>query len=261
MHFYDVLDNREIDYYREKNKIMDLLNQQTYDKSIMININKNFHLMKHRGTATNLQGLIELIMLNIGCNESEIVEAHLMFEAILTSSKQCMRKNSYHLANIWKMVSDNINNILDLTGYETIEHNNCILIIEKNVEVSEAIKNVDCGKTALALLDYNRAVYKNDIQAKQSILVNLAHYIEPIRNNKIFKGTDYKQLLSDIGFYINKLNIRHNNTSDEYYIKLIENGTLEEWYDKAYNSMVMLICAEKQLQYSKELKQLKIDCE
>jgi N-acetylglucosamine-6-phosphate deacetylase len=46
-------------------------------------------------------------------------------------------------------------------------------------------------------------------------------------------------------------------TNQKEYIASVKDSTLEDWYDKAYNTMLMVIIANDQLEISRELKNLK----
>jgi N-acetylglucosamine-6-phosphate deacetylase len=76
----------------------------------------------------------------------------------------------------------------------------------------------------------------------------------------VLKKNDYAKLENDAGFLLNNFQIRHENktgANQNIYIAEIDNSNLEDWYDKAYNTLLMVIIANDQIEVSKKIKELK----
>ncbi|GHS87491.1 hypothetical protein FACS189487_03760 [Campylobacterota bacterium] len=158
---------------------------------------------------------------------------------------------------------ENINFILGKTNHKLIKNSNGDrIIIEDNKTATQAAGLVEDPSTAFKILEYNHYALKGDVHKKKAILLAIGNYVEPILQDKVFKKSAYKQLADDAGFLLNNFHIRHNNkdgkTKNKYLDTTEDNeNELEQWYDKTYNTLLMLIIAKEQICISKELKEIK----
>ena len=131
------------------------------------------------------------------------------------------------------------------------------IIIEKNPAVSEAIEHIKDENVSNKIIEYNRYLLKGKRTKKRSILNEISNYVEPILKDRTFPDTT---LQSDAGFLINNFHIRHNNLEGpkkQDYTASLNPKQLEEWYDKTYTTLLMLIIANEQRHIQNELKELR----
>ena len=96
------------------------------------------------------------------------------------------------------------------------------------------------------------------MKAKREILNLLANEIEGMK--PIFKGTTYSNLMDDVQFMLNNLNIRHNNLSGKYkkeYVVNLSRGKLEKLYDQTFDMILGLLVIEKYIKNKNEIDDLK----
>ena len=111
--------------------------------------------------------------------------------------------------------------------------------------------------TAYAVIEYNHHLLKGDIAEKQRRLKLLADKFEPIRGE--LKKVD-KDLESNTGDLLNKMNIRHNNMEGKNAIEYVKNLTdeqLEEWYDETYQMLLLCFLEYENIERNKKISELK----
>lgn len=109
------------------------------------------------------------------------------------------------------LLDDNLLEIVESLNCElrVFEDDERVLLVEKNASVTAVVEIVD-PKTAYEVIQYNHHSLKGNIAEKQRILKALSDKIEPIRA-EFKKLQKHKDLESDVGYLLNKMNIRHNN--------------------------------------------------
>jgi hypothetical protein len=159
------------------------------------------------------------------------------------------------------IISNNINWILERSNHELIKlDDEKSIIVEKDSVAAQAASLTDDSNKALKIIEYNQVGLKKDLHGKQSILKQIGDVVEPILTSHILKQNGYSILEDDAGFLLNNCQIRHENKSGKSkkdYITQIDNATMEELYDKAYQTLLMVIIANNQIEVSKEIKTLK----
>lgn len=134
------------------------------------------------------------------------------------------------------------------------------IIVEKNKLTAQAVGMIEERPVALAAIEYNHFTLHGDLSGKQTILLQLANYVEPILHSNILKDNGYAQLQSDTGFVLNNLHIRHNNktgTKRKDYTATVSDEDLETWYDRAYSLMLSVIVAKENVVAHTDIEQLK----
>ncbi|CEQ04078.1 Uncharacterised protein [[Clostridium] sordellii] len=152
----------------------------------------------------------------------------------------------------------NINILLDHINYESkkFESEEKVLVVEKNPAVTSVAEIVE-DDLSFKVIEYNHHLLKGNLDRKKEILKALADKVEPLTENLD------KQLASDFGFLLNNINIRHNNLEGKHkkdYIVNMQDEELEEWYDEAYQLMLLCILENEYKNNSQgKIKQLKKD--
>ena len=156
---------------------------------------------------------------------------------------------------------------LDKTNHEwkTLQDDN-IIIVEKNVyasEVSQIVSETNI-EDAIKVLEYNHFSNKGNIQRKKEILISLANYLEPLRDElnafeelkEVMKVNGKKIIAVEqlFGMY-NNLGLRHNN--DKQYHLNMNDEELEQWYDNIYSSTLFVILSLEMGRNLSKLNELK----
>lgn len=140
------------------------------------------------------------------------------------------------------------------------------IIVEKNVYASEVSQIVSESniEDAIKVLEYNHFSNKGDIQRKKEILISLANYLEPLRDElnafeelkEVMKVNSKKNIAVEqlFGMY-NNLGLRHNN--DKQYHLNMNDEELEQWYDDIYTSTLFVILSLDEARILSKLKTLR----
>lgn len=155
-------------------------------------------------------------------------------------------------------LQENVISLLDDLGYETkvFEDEEKVILVEKNAAMTAVAENVD-PKTAYAVIEYNHHLLKGDIAEKQRVLKILADKFEPMRGE--LKKVN-KELESNTGYLLNKMNIRHNNIEGKNaieYVKNLSDEELEEWYDETYQMLLLCFLEYENIERNKKINKLK----
>lgn len=156
---------------------------------------------------------------------------------------------------------------LDKTNHELITlENGDRIIVEKNVYASEVSQIVSESniEDAIKVLEYNHFSNKGNIQRKKEILISLANYLEPLRDElnafeelkEVMKVNSKKIIAVEqlFGMY-NNLGLRHNN--DKQYHLNMNDEELEQWYDDIYTSTLFVILSLDEARILSKLKTLR----
>ncbi len=155
-------------------------------------------------------------------------------------------------------LQENVIRILDDLGYEAkvFEDEEKVLLVEKNAAMTATVEIVD-PKSAYAVIEYNHHLLKGNTAEKQRILKMLADKFEPMRGE--LKKVN-KDLESNTGYLLNKMNIRHNNIEGKNaieYVRNLSDEELEEWYDETYQMLLLCFLEHDNIGRSKRIKELK----
>ena len=131
-----------------------------------------------------------------------------------------------------------------------------IVIVEKDSilsAVAETNKNV-----ADNVIEYRRFIMKGKINEKREILNLLANEIEGLKQE--FKSTNYSNIMDDVQFMLNNLNIRHNNKSGKYkkqYVIDLPKKELENLYDLTFDMILSIFTISRYLKNKHTIENLK----
>lgn len=165
-------------------------------------------------------------------------------------------------------IEDRINYFLNKTNHDLIilENGNKI-IVEKNIyasEVSQIVSETSI-QDAIKVLEYNHFANKGNIERKKEILISLATYLEPFRDElndseelkEVMKVNNNKKIIAVEQLFnmYNNLGLRHNN-SKQYHLEMTEEE-LEQWYDDIYASTLFVILSLDEARILSKLKTLR----
>ncbi|MBR1980703.1 hypothetical protein [Candidatus Proelusimicrobium excrementi] len=161
-------------------------------------------------------------------------------------------------AKMIKIIYENINNLLDHLHYEKKinEEEETVILIPKNPAATAVAEITENKDIAFAILKYNHASLKGDLEGKKQLLLSIANEYEPLLKSPIDGFTDYFKKAT---FLLNNLNLRHNNKSGQDKKQLVvdmPNKELEKWYDELYQLLLFCVLIKDNVKRKKEIDDL-----
>ena len=267
--YFDILNQMEFDPDRESKNLIDLLEMEknfghVYYTTINSAISKNFLDYPNRSTFTSYSQIIEVISANFyDATEELFVFSELLVDIFYS----LLEKFTAEECEFIQVIFDNINRFLELSNHEliTLDNGNRI-IVEKNVyasEVSQIVSETSI-QDAIKVLEYNHFANKGNIERKREILISLAAYLEPFRDElkaseelkEVMKVNNRKIIaVAKLFDMYNNLGLRHNN-SEQYHLEMTKEE-LEQWYDDIYTSTLFVILSLDEARILSKLKTLR----
>lgn len=158
----------------------------------------------------------------------------------------------------YQYLQENVIGLIEDLGYETkiIEDEERVLLVEKNAAAT-ATAEISPPELSNKIIEYNHFLLKGNIEEKRRILLALADKFEPVRNElKRVNAT----LESNIGYLLNKMNIRHNNKEGKNaskYVANLSDEKLEEWYDEVYQMLLLSMLELDNIERNRKVSELK----
>ena len=148
--------------------------------------------------------------------------------------------------------------ILEHLHYDTNvnEQEECIMLIPKNPAATAVAEMTENKDISFAILKYNHASLKGDLEGKRQLLLSIANEYEPLLKNPIDGFTDYFKKAT---FLLNNLNLRHNNKSGKdkkQFVVDMPNKELEKWYDELYQLLLFCVLIKDNVKRKKEIDDL-----
>lgn len=268
MNIFEILEKRELKPKDEFHRLVVIFNKEFWfdpereNCSLKQIFNKSFCRCPLRCSFLSIDDLLK------SCEINERTEYYISWETLfaycevlhnVSTEDLCPSETNDEFCRLLSMLHDNMTVILEKTNHEWAKIDKGFVIVEKNSATSEAVECLETGNEDLALkmIEYNRVLLKGNLERKREILVSLASYTEPMKI--ALRGTEYSTLYSDSRNWVNNLNIRHNNSGKDTvpeYAKKWTAKQYEEWYDKIYLSLLMVIMAKRQLEIKQEMNKL-----
>lgn len=267
---FDLMKNEEIDVEREYIRIHKLFEKDTYYTSYlgsqtMCNyVNENFFTKwSKRGRNISVNDMFTSLDIRDknGLKENTIENLLLYIEVIINlisiSNIRGNHNDIYHNDKIYCILNNNINELLEDLNYEIKElSDNQLIIVEKDMLLSAVAEtNKDISDS---VIEYRRFILKGKINEKKDILNSLANTVEGMKLD--FKGTTYSNLMDDVQFMLNNLNIRHNNVEGKNkkdYVVNLSKEELEQLYDQTFDMILGLFVIDKYIKNKNEIDSIK----
>lgn len=131
-----------------------------------------------------------------------------------------------------------------------------VLLVEKNAAATAVAETME-PSISYKVIEYNHFLLKGKIEEKRNILLALADKFEPIRPE--LKKVNSK-LESNIGYLLNKMNIRHNNKDGKMaggYVANLSSEELEKWYDETYQMLLLAFLEKENVERNQKIDELK----
>lgn len=249
---FDLL-NEKYDINREFQVVVDLFKNPTvfmadFNETKMFSIervinDRCFHFWKQRGSCLSTSDIKKKLGLD-HCDTS-----------ILNNKIYCLEyiSNMINLANTklsasyfqklkeFVILEQNLDILLEHLNYEKVifTEDEKVILIPKN-PAATAVAEISSKGTSLAILKYNHASLKGQLEEKRQLLLSIANEYEPLLNKPIEGFNDYFTKATNM---LNNVHIRHNNKSGKNKKELVANMSdedLENWYDETYQ--LLLFC-------------------
>ena len=191
-------------------------------------------------------------------NEQILIYLEYMSNLIYLCNNSINDSRSFYPTASYKYMQENILEIIHYLNYETMifDEEQRVLLIEKNASATAVVEIIE-PELAFSVIEYNHFLLKGEIDKKQKILKVLADKFEPIRSElrKI-----NKDLESNTGYLLNKMNIRHNNIEGKSaipYVRGLSHEELEQWYDETYQMLLLCILEHQNIKRNEKVNELK----
>ena len=239
MHFFNVRRNRKPDFEEEFSRLMAVLNAEAIPSgmrheaiSLIQIVQASFSDSKFRGTCVTIDDLYEEVLPGWKKNGVKMdLQNFLLFAEItfnlIAEIGDTVRVADYssllscYRSSVETKIADvliSIDRALDKIGYEMryIDSEGCSVAVKKE----EILNTIAEEKPTLQslIVGYRRAKPGKDIEARRSILNEIAREIEPLLSDRQLK-TRCWGLVSDISCVLNNFHIRHNNREEGKWIK------------------------------------------
>ena len=265
MHLRDLLNMEIKDFELERRRIEHMFQVQEfridYSKyTLKKYIARDFLKSKLRGTAVSVDDFIR---------ECSQMWAYPSLKALLFYCEMMLNLMAIVEITNWTncdvvslraRIIDNINLILDKTGYSANIEDGIVLIVKKDALTSAVVEDLDDVDVASAVLSYNRIDSQGDLEGKRKLLFVIGKGVEPIlQRYKEFAGLKY-DIADNVRFCLNNLDIRHNNIAGrdaKPLLKRLSDTSLESAYDDLYRSMLLLIELENYPEAHERIKALR----
>lgn len=261
MHFIDLVKQSINDFGREQERLRTLFEKKViysnYGTTVLKNLIANeFCNSRFRGTYVGLDDLLES---NSSLWHADSLDGLLFYCETLENLIYEVRETLQRDMSVWSVVNqvlDNIRIIVNKTNHE-IKHTDAgIIIIRKDALTAAAVEDVSDQNAALAILEYKHNGIQGNLEKKKRLLAVIGQYVEPLTQKSGLKN-EQPGLVDDVTFCLNNLDIRHNNkdgNNAKPFLETISKDSLEELYDGAYRSMLLLIEIEAHKEFHSKTK-------
>lgn len=246
MHFYEYLAETEVNAKKEIACFEYLLDSES-DNGFSVHLVLNNNILKLpskiRQTRCSIDDFFEQSKLNYWrVSKTDIEKLVLYIEIILTilkHLKNCVNGYLKLVDNVKKIIA-NANHLADILNYEIKDWDNTVILVPRNQELQLA-ENYLIKKNKMLALDawhYEHTSMKGKLDQKRAILQELHRLVEP------FLDKMRSPLREDVGFLLNNLNIRHNNSKGakaNVFVQSLNPAELESWYDKTFSLLLRTI--------------------
>lgn len=269
---FDLMNNKEIDIEREFKRINKLFEKDIFDttyprRTIYTVIDEEyFNEWKNRGRNISINDLFTSLQIRdkSGLKENSINKLLLYIEVIVNLFSISIEKMKIEMVDyysydweIYRLLQENINSLLEDLNYKISKLSTGEFVIVEKDMLSSSIAETN-EKVSDKVIEYRRFILKGKIDEKREILNLLANEIEGMKT--IFKGTTYSNLMDDVQFMLNNLNIRHNNIegkNKKQYVIDLPNEELEKLYDKTFDMILGIFVIDRYIRNKNEIDEIK----
>lgn len=156
------------------------------------------------------------------------------------------------------ILKENMRAILEHLHYDTNVNGQeeYVMLIPKNPAATAVAEITENKDIAFAILKYNHASLRGDLEGKKQLLLSIANEYEPLLKDPIDGFTDYFKKAT---FLLNNLNLRHNNKSGQdkkQFVVDMSDKELEKWYDELYQLLLFCVLIKDNVKRKNEIDEL-----
>ena len=206
---------------------------------------------------------INNISFRIKCGEKITLDMFFIYVELVYNIVSIKRVSRCDIIKFILQIQNNIRLDCERLGFEIREFGDEKYIIVEKSAAATAVADKYADKDlefSFKVIEYNHFLLKGKIDRKWEILSALALKFESIRQQ--LETGRFREIAKDVGFLLNNLNIRHNNTcpgTKNYkgFIEQMSSEDLEGWYDKTYNILLLALLADDFSALHEEVQELK----
>lgn len=248
---FDILEEK-YDFNNEFKKITYLFNRNVvrgdgYGYPIETLVNNVFHTWKARGSCINCADMRKeleidtIVKLEKNSPEQIILCLEYYANILYLYSNNIVLPLGWEEINTLSLLRNNIDFLIERLHYKKhiYAEKECVLLIP-NDPAAVAVAEIAPKDLAFAILKYNHASLKGQVEEKRRLLQSIANEYEDLLNNPLDGFSSYFDTARGL---LNNLNIRHNNKDGKNQHALIKNmpkQELEKNYDELYQ--LLLFC-------------------
>lgn len=211
----------------------------------------------------NILGIDNIIKNNSSANQEQIIICLEYYVNMINLVKKLNKYQDYEHINEadYYMLVRNINILLDHIHYQkyTIEKEDKIILIPKD-PAAMAVAEQSSEDTSLAILMYNHASLKGDLECKKEILRKIAKEYENLLKDGINGFSEY---FDKARHMLNEFDIRHNNIdkgkSQHKLILKMSAKKIEEWLDELYQLLLFCVLIKDNIARKSKIAEFLID--
>jgi len=270
---FEILEEK-YDFNKEFKKISGLFHgnimyNMGYGYSVEIAVNGIFHQWKGRGSCINCPDMrqelgIDTILKQNEISPDDIILCLEYYVNILNifATKWLPLSSGYEVNNSLSLLQTNIDLLLEHMNFmkHNIEEEEKILLLPKD-PAAISVAEIASKDIAFAILKYNHASLKGQLEEKRRLLQSIANEYEALLNNP---PTGFGEYFKTVKGLLNNMNIRHNNKTGKNKNDLVTNISpkmLESNYDELYQMLLFCVLTKDNLDRKKSadkvLKQIK----
>lgn len=261
---FDVMNEKnDVDY--QIKKIDDLLSEMSVDDGTLEDIIDEYCIKswKARGRYTSCEEIrnklqITDFFIKNGLKGNKILlYLEYVSNLIWLCNERFIEKQSDY-DDEYEYLQENVLGLIEDLGYEAkvFEDEEKVLLVEKNAAAT-AVAEIMEPLISCKVIEYNHFLLEGNIEEKRNILLALADKFEPIRPE--LKKIN-SNLEKNIGYLLNKMNIRHNNKDGKMasgYVANLSSEELEKWYDETYQILLLAFLEKENIERNKKIDELK----
>lgn len=173
---------------------------------------------------------------------------------------RCNFRNNLNFScpQLFWMMLENIDILLENLNYEKIifDEEEKVILVPKNPAATAVAEITDNKDISFAILKYNHASLKGDLEGKRQLLLSIANEYEPLLKKPIDGFKDYFSMATGV---LNNIHLRHNNKTGKDKKEVVANMSdkeLEKWYDELYQLLLFCVLIKDNVKRKNEIDEL-----
>lgn len=222
-----------------------------------------FYTWKQRGAYLNCEEMradLQLKTENISREDDVIIILEYYINILSLINARCRLRDStkFLVPQLFWMMNKNIDILLEHLNYKEIinSEEEKVILVPKNPAATAVAEITENKDIAFAILKYNHASLKGDLEGKRQLLLSIANEYEPLLKKPIDGFKDYFSMATGL---LNNIHLRHNNKTGKDKKEVVANMSdkeLEKWYDELYQLLLFCILIKDNTKRKDEMAEL-----